>query len=532
MKRNLVYILASAFLTFANAGGLPIPDSQDQWPMASGPYGTWTVSTDEVIPSDWSVSTDRNILWKTELPEGGQSGIAIWGNRLFLTINRPLPDGTPLDEAEGSDIVGYCMNSNTGEVLWTVELPSNKTMPYSGLFSDNSSATPMTDGRRVWFINHGGLMACFDMQGNPIWSRTFESRSRHNAKQCEPILVDNQILFVMMLDPEDPQRRPMKAEPGNRNTPAEWWPWTYVRAFDADSGTPLWNESAGTSVHNTPRVGYVGNQAVVFHARGGGHQPPESPFGFSLSVASGDRAGATHWSHNSSGVVAYTVSHFDEHFAYGFDRGSLLKLDATNGSLRDEFPVFEIATIRTWNSRLGEYDLHREAPFSVVVEKFKKEPTNQTAILVGKYFLFLTHEGHCIGRVNTENGHTEYLQVPVQVVRSPNSPDEVLWNRHIPSNGSNSRGMKTANDRRSTGDGWGHVTAGSPIAVNDYVYFSTMIGMTYVVDSQQAVFDESALVSINDLGSAGSTWSLSSPAYANRKLYHRGLRHVVCIGSE
>ncbi|MDA0349611.1 MAG: hypothetical protein O3C20_19645, partial [Verrucomicrobia bacterium] len=67
---------------------------------------------------------------------------------------------------------------------------------------------------------------------------------------------------------------------------------------------------------------------------------------------------------------------------------------------------------------------------------------------------------------------------------------------------------------------------------NDYVYFSTMIGMTYVVDSQQAVFDESALVSINDLGSAGSTWSLSSPAYANGKLYHRGLRHVVCIGSE
>jgi hypothetical protein len=58
----------------------------------------------------------------------------------------------------------------------------------------------------------------------------------------------------------------------------------------------------------------------------------------------------------------------------------------------------------------------------------------------------------------------------------------------------------------------GHVTSGSPIAINQYVLFSTMIGMTYVVDVEQAIFDETALVSINDLGSAGETWSLSAPS--------------------
>jgi hypothetical protein len=462
------------------------------------------------------------------LPEGGQSGIAVWGDRLFLTINKPLPMGTSLEEAEGSHIVAYCLDSHTGKILWTREIPSPKKMPYSGLFSDNTSATPITDGQYVWFINHGGTMVCFDMDGNEVWTRSFESRTRHNAKQCEPILVDNQLLFVLMREPDDPLRRPMQAEPGNRNTPPELWPWTFIRSFDTATGNPLWTEPTGTSVHNTPRLGYINSQAHVFHARGGGHAPPETPYGFSMSKVSGENL----WNYDSKGTATYTVSHFDETYAYGFDSGDLVKLDSETGKLIDKFPLFEKADIRLWNSSKKKYETHRDAAFSIVTEKFKPEPTNQTQILVGKYFLFLTHEEYCIGRVDTEIGNTEFLQVPIQVVRTPNSPDQILWDKHIPSDGTNSRGIETANDKRSKGDGWGHVTAGSPIAVNQYVFFSTMIGMTYVIDSQARKFDGSALVAINDLGSSGETWSLSSPSYSQGKIFHRGLRHVVCIGYE
>ena len=59
-----------------------------------------------------------------------------------------------------------------------------------------------------------------------------------------------------------------------------------------------------------------------------------------------------------------------------------------------------------------------------------------------------------------------------------------------------------------------------------------MIGMTYVVDTQAAVFDKNALISINDLGPAGDTWSLSTVSYANGRIYHRGLKQVVCIESD
>ena len=85
-------------------------------------------------------------------------------------------------------------------------------------------------------------------------------------------------------------------------------------------------------------------------------------------------------------------------------------------------------------------------------------------------------------------------------------------------------------DKRAKGDGWGHVTSASPIAVNDLVFFPTMIGTVYVIDSSVEEFDQEALVSVSDLGAAGKTWSLSSPSYSGGRIFHRSLKEVVCIG--
>ena len=87
-----------------------------------------------------------------------------------------------------------------------------------------------------------------------------------------------------------------------------------------------------------------------------------------------------------------------------------------------------------------------------------------------------------------------------------------------------------ADEERSRTDGW-EVPAfwGTPTAVNDQIYFTTMLGITYVVDAKAKVFDEKALLSINDLGPSGETWSLNSVSYSNGRLYHRSLKEVVEI---
>ena len=132
-------------------------------------------------------------------------------------------------------------------------------------------------------------------------------------------------------------------------------------------------------------------------------------------------------------------------------------------------------------------------------------------------------------RVNVASGKVEYLHVPYQVERKTNVAELVHWNKHIPALPKNSRGMTVGADRRELGNGWGHVTVPAPIAVNDNVYFVTMIGTVYVVDANAPSFDGSALRWVGDLGPASQTWTLSSLSYADGRLYGRTLTEAVCI---
>jgi hypothetical protein len=57
------------------------------WPQAAGPDGNRPVRT--------ANSLNHDILWRTPPPNGGQSGIAVWGDRLFLTTFDDYRDGDP-----------------------------------------------------------------------------------------------------------------------------------------------------------------------------------------------------------------------------------------------------------------------------------------------------------------------------------------------------------------------------------------------------------------------------------------------------
>jgi len=517
-----------SFFGFVAAQEL-VKNSSTQWPMAAGANGTWTVKTNHAFPKEWSVTTGKNIKWKTTLPEGGQSGIAIWDNRLFLTTNEPLPLGSTTEEARGSNITAYCLDADSGEILWTALIKAAKESGHSGAFTDASSPTPVTDGEHVWFINAGGTISCFDMNGKRIWEKVFETRRKHAAKQCEPILYGDLLLYVMMLDDHDPNKRPMKAIPGDRDSDPSLWPKTFVRAFHKKNGTPVWSEYSGTSIHNTPSIQIINNEPYLFHIRGGGHKPPEQPYGVSFTKVGGKEL----WNYNSNNPFAYTVTNFDTEFAYIIEKSNLVKLSIEDGSKISSIPLFENVDLRLWNKKQNKYDFFPKTSFKKAAEKFKPYPTNQTTIPIGKHYLFLSHEGYCVGRVNTETEKVEYLQLPTQVTRTTAGEETKLWGTHIPNKAVNSRGINVGhNERKSMGDGWGHITPGSPIAVNDLVYFSTMIGITYVIDSKAETWDESAIIAINDLGPAGVTWSLNTPSYANGKMYQRGLKHIVCIETE
>src|ERR1700694_4782530 len=134
------------------------------WPQAAGPDGTWKAKGTPP-PTSWSVARNQNILWRTPLPNGGQSGIAVWGDRLFLTTFDEYRPGEPKFSAS---ILGHCLDAKTGKLLWSVKLEGSVKSPMMYAYSDSTSPTPATDGTYVYFFNSSGEMGAWDFAGKEI----------------------------------------------------------------------------------------------------------------------------------------------------------------------------------------------------------------------------------------------------------------------------------------------------------------------------------------------------------------------------
>ena len=115
----------------------------------------------------FSVSRNKDVLWRVPLPNTGQGSVIISGGRVFVASHAPT-DG---DAELGSLIVGQCFNAATGKELWRRELPGARVTDLSSLFSDNTAASPVADGERVCFTNVGGSMKCFDFEDKELWSK-------------------------------------------------------------------------------------------------------------------------------------------------------------------------------------------------------------------------------------------------------------------------------------------------------------------------------------------------------------------------
>jgi hypothetical protein len=110
-------------------------------------------------------------------------------------------------------------------------------------------------------------------------------------------------------------------------------------------------------------------------------------------------------------------------------------------------------------------------------------------------------------------------------------PDSLVYGVAVNTSTLNSKGQDIASEDRSKTDGWETPAFwGSPVAINDKIFFTTTLGITYVIDSKAAVLDEHALVAVNDLGPSGQTWTLNSIGYDNGRIYHRTLKELICIG--
>lgn len=532
------------------------------WPQAAGPDGSWSIHGPEA-PLAWSVSRDQNILWRAPLPNGGQSGIAVWGDRLFLTTFDRYKEGDP---KFSGDILGHCLDAKNGKILWSVKLHGPTPSPMLYAYSDSTSPTPMTDGKHVWFINNSGEMGCWDYAGNEVWRRSYTPWGEPYPfnKQHEPMLIGDTIINVEPVDETSPEKSG----------------WNYLRGIDKFTGKTRWIADEGTTTYCTSVFGRTAKgEPAILTGRGGHHGVPERPVGLSLISLAPGSEGKTLWQYVADtdddgkplvepGTLAaptwqalYTL-HWDDQFAYWFrlnPEETHLVIDSKTGKIVREQSLIHDVDYRQWDPvkkahiahlNVDLRDMRELSPRSMLApdEVMRVLPAWHANMVINGYHYFLTTTAHrrnrhapkgragpshCIARVNVSSGKVEYLEVPVTIIRNEGERDQPIYGIAQRTTTLNSVGQDIAAEDRSRTDGW-EIPAfwGSPVAINDKIYVTTMIGITYVIDSKATVLDSTALLAVNDLGPAGETWSLNSISYDGGRIYHRTLKEIVCIGKQ
>ena len=505
----------------------------ETWPQAAGPQHNWTVTTKTPPPLVWSVEDNKNIRWRKSLPETGQSGIAVWGDRLFLTTMKSIDAATT--SKKGSDIVLHCIHADTGDTLWTTDVtgdPSAKSI-YAYGFSSSSSPTPITDGKHVWCWNASGQMGCWTVEGKQVWSRRWTPTLRRPFnKQYEPIKVGNTILNVEPLEPGHPKRREDA--------------WNFIRGFDATTGELLWTETQGLTHYNTPVAGRLpdGGHAILA-GRGAHHDTPEAPAGLTLTRVDGAEAGKAIWSWKAQpDGKAQVTQCWDKKYAYWLDetRTDLVVLNTGDGSEAKRISWTQNVSHTTYDKKADQFTTRHHINFDDMEPTMNVFPAWHANISIYPHVFFqcfyfegkrrgkMTHIGpkHCIARINVETGKVEYLELPFPVPLVENAHEkngEIFY----PDMTINSRGINVGEDKRSGRSGWWWCFNGNVIAVNQHLFFTFMSGKVQVIDGSVKHFDQTALTAFNDLGKFGQTWSVNTPSYSNGRLYHRTLKELICI---
>ena len=137
------------------------PGWQENWPRFRGPEGTG-VAVDRKPPVKWDGAKGEGVLWKTAIPLPGWNSPIVWGNRVFLS-------GASAERREV-----YAFDLNTGAIVWKTVVPLPAGVPVPRVQADTGYApsTLVTDGARICAMFVTGDVACLDMNGKLLWTRS------------------------------------------------------------------------------------------------------------------------------------------------------------------------------------------------------------------------------------------------------------------------------------------------------------------------------------------------------------------------
>ncbi|HEY6552342.1 MAG TPA: PQQ-binding-like beta-propeller repeat protein, partial [Vicinamibacteria bacterium] len=169
--------VGTAALLLGGAAFSPAADTAGtaRWPWWRGPLGNG-VSPDGDPPVSWSEK--ENVRFKVPIDGPGLATPIVWGDRIYvlsaLSIEgagegaRPAPDpsGTPLARQR---FLVTAYDRRDGSVVW--RRVAIERVPHEGhhLESSWATASPVTDGERVYAHFGSAGTYAYDLEGNLVW---------------------------------------------------------------------------------------------------------------------------------------------------------------------------------------------------------------------------------------------------------------------------------------------------------------------------------------------------------------------------
>ncbi|PLX13751.1 MAG: hypothetical protein C0598_02910 [Marinilabiliales bacterium] len=154
-------------------------------PSFRGPGGNG-ISYRKNIPISWDATSGDNLVWKVEIPLHGYNSPIIWEDKIFVS------------GANSAQREVYCIDRNSGKILWTGEVKDIEGSPATSpeVTEDTGQAAPSltTDGRRVYAIFANGDIIAFDMDGNRVWARNLGDPNNHYGHSSSLMLYQNVLI--------------------------------------------------------------------------------------------------------------------------------------------------------------------------------------------------------------------------------------------------------------------------------------------------------------------------------------------------
>jgi outer membrane protein assembly factor BamB len=246
--------------------------SANDWPHWRGPAATG-VAAPSPLPSQWSAT--ENIAWQAPLQGAGVSSPIVSGNYVFVTSQEGdgrRQDGRHPTLAQGVDpatagestlskraqrpgvtFVVEAFDRATGKRLWNHETAAQGDLPPVHDKHNLASASPVTDGERVYAWFGTGQIVALDVRGKPVWSkhlgREYGAFDINWGHASSPVLFQDTIILLCYHTPR-----------------------SYMLALDKRTGAVKWkvDKPAGVESYSSPVVvqGPAGNELIVNSSAG------------------------------------------------------------------------------------------------------------------------------------------------------------------------------------------------------------------------------------------------------------------------